>query len=202
MLEPISKEENIISSFSSKYFGWLISLLIVLLGGWFLLPQGYESAIAILAPSLGNYVRPSLVMLNLILVNPMNSFTMIAVWAGAGFVGGMIAGTKKGAFVVGLMTWLACLGIIILCVYLLFQDGLALGTLVIPPGYSLIDLLGIPLIQGAIDQILPLLSGMGGGGTPDIMTLIMPLIMWFLTPIIIVIVAAIIGSIVRPKEDF
>ncbi|MCK4566860.1 MAG: hypothetical protein KAU48_06070 [Candidatus Thorarchaeota archaeon] len=166
------------------------------------MPQGYESAIAILAPSLGNYVRPSLVMLNLILVNPMNSFTMIAVWAGAGFVGGMIAGTKKGAFVVGMMVWLACLGIIALCVYLLFQDGLALGTLVIPPGYSLIDLLGIPLIQGAIDQILPLISGMGGGGGLDIMTLITPLIIWFFTPIIIVIVAAIIGSVVRPKEDF
>lgn len=195
-------EENNISSFSSKYFGWLITLLIVLLGGWFLLPQGYESAIAILAPSLGNYVRPALVMLNLILVNPMNSFTMIAVWAGAGFVGGMIAGTKKGAFVVGLMVWLACLGIVALCVYLLFQDGLALGTLVIPPGYSLVDLLGIPLIQGAIDQILPLISGIGGGGGLDIMTLITPLIIWFLTPIIIVIVAGIIGSIVRPKEDF
>lgn len=142
-------------------------------------------------------------MLNLILVNPMNSFTMIAVWAGAGFVGGMIAGTKKGAFVVGLMVWLACLGIIALCVYLLLQGGLALGTLVIPPGSSLIDLLGIPLIQGAIDQILPLISGIGGGGGGlDIMTLVMPLIMWFFTPIIIVIVAAIIGSIVRPKEDF
>ena len=202
MSEPNCKEENIISSFSSKYFGWLISLLIVLLGGWFLLPQGYEAAIAILAPSLGNYVRPSLVMLNLVLVNPMNSFTMIAVWAGAGFVGGMIAGTKKGAFVVGLMVWLACIGIIALCVYLLLQGGLALGTLVIPPGSSLIDLLGIPLIQGAIDQILPLISGIGGGGGLDIMTLITPLIIWFLTPIIIVIVAAIIGSVVRPKEDF
>ncbi len=141
-------------------------------------------------------------MLNLILVNPMNSFTMIAVWAGAGFVGGMIAGTKKGAFVVGLMVWLACLGVIALCVFLLYQDGLALGTLVIPPGSSLIDLLGIPLIQGAIDQILPLISGIGGGGSLDIMALITPLIIWFLTPIIIVIVAGIIGSIVRPKEDF
>ncbi len=141
-------------------------------------------------------------MLNLVLVNPMNSFTMIAVWAGAGFVGGMIAGTKKGAFVVGLMVWLACIGIIALCVYLLLQGGLALGTLVIPPGSSLIDLLGIPLIQGAIDQILPLISGIGGGGGLDIMTLITPLIIWFFTPIIIVIVAAIIGSVVRPKEDF
>ncbi len=147
-------------------------------------------------------MRPALVMLNLILVNPMNSFTMIAVWAGAGFVGGMIAGTKKGAFVVGLMVWLACLGVIALCVFLLYQDGLALGTLVIPPGSSLIDLLGIPLIQGAIDQILPLISGIGGGGSLDIMALITPLIIWFLTPIIIVIVAGIIGSIVRPKEDF
>ncbi len=202
MSEPNCKEENIISSFSSKYFGWLISLLIVLLGGWFLLPQGYEAAIAILAPSLGNYVRPSLVMLNLILVNPMNSFITMAIWAGAGFIGGIMAGTKKGAFVVGLMVWMACLGIIALCVFLLIQGGLALGSFVIPPGSSLVDLLGIPLIQGAIDQILPLISGLGSFDMSSIMTLVMPLLIWFFTPIIIVIVAGILGAVVRPKEDF
>ena len=196
------KEENIISSFSSKYFGWLLALLIVLLGGWFLLPAGYNDAIAILAPQLGNYVRPTMVMVNLILVNPMNSFTMIAVWAGAGFVGGMMAGTKKGAFVVGLMVWLSCLAAIALCVYLLFQSGLSLGTLVIPPGSSIIDILGIPLIQGAIDQILPLISGIGGGGGLDIMALLTPLIIWFITPVIVVIIAAILGAVVRPKEEF
>ncbi|TFG28153.1 hypothetical protein EU528_11685 [Candidatus Thorarchaeota archaeon] len=177
--------------------------MIVLLGGWFLLPEGYNDAIAILAPSLGNFVRPTMVMVNLLLVNPMNSFMMVAVWAGAGFIGGVMAGTKKGAFVVGLLVWLSCLGVIALCVFLLLQTGLALGALVIPPGSSLIDLLGIPLIQGAIDQILPMISGLGGGfDISSIMTLIMPLLIWFFTPVIIVIVTAILGAVVRPKEDF
>ena len=140
-----------------------------------------------------------MVMVNLLLVNPMNSFTMLALWAGAGFVGGIMAGTKKGAFVVGLMVWLACLGVIALCVFLLIQGGLALGALVIPPGSSLIDLLGIPLIQGAIDQILPMIAGLGASFD---MALLMPLLIWFFTPIIVVIVTGILGAVVRPKEDF
>jgi len=144
-----------------------------------------------------------MVMVNLLLVNPMNSFTMVALWAGAGFIGGVMAGTKKGAFVVGLMVWLACIGVTVLCVYLLFQGGMSLGTLVIPPGSSLIDILGIPLIQSAIDQILPMIAGLGGGfDMSSIMTLLMPLVIWFLTPVIIVIVTGIIGAVVRPKEDF
>ena len=147
-----------------------------------------------------------MVMVNLLLVNPMNSFTMMVVWAGAGFVGGIMAGTKKGAFVVGLTIWLACLGILALCVFLLIEGGLAIGALVIPPGTSLVDLLSIPLVQGAIDQILPLISGIfGGGGAFDmssIVTIIMPLIIWFITPVVIVIVAGILGAVVRPKEDF
>ena len=143
-------------------------------------------------------------MVNLILVNPMSNFTMIAVWAGAGFVGGMMAGTKKGAFVVGLVTWLSCLALIALCVYLIFQAGISLGSFVVPPGSSLVDILGIPLIQGMIDQIMPLLSGMSGMGfdISTIMTLIMPLLIWFFTPVIVVIIAAIVGAVVRPKEDF
>ncbi|MHA1943645.1 MAG: hypothetical protein ACW96M_04540 [Candidatus Thorarchaeota archaeon] len=151
-------------------------------------------------------MRPTVVMVNLILVNPMSNFTMIAVWAGAGFVGGVMAGTKKGAFVVGLMVWMACLGIIALCVYLLFTGGIALGSFVVPPGSSLVDILGIPLIQGMIDQILPLISGVfGGGGGFDpssIFTLLTPLLIWFFTPVIVVIVAAIVGAVVRPKEEF
>jgi hypothetical protein len=202
-VEPFRKEVNIISSFSSKYFGWLIALLIVLLGGWFLLPEGYNDAIAILAPSLGNYVRPLMVMVNLILVNPMNSFTMVALWAGAGFIGGVMAGTKKGAFVVGLMVWLACIGVAVLCLFLLFQTGLTLGTLVIPPGASLVDLLSIPLIQSAIDQILPMIAGLGTGfDVSSIMTLLLPIVIWFLTPIIVIIISGILGAVVRPKEDF
>ncbi len=143
-----------------------------------------------------------MVMVNLMLVNPMSNITMVLVWAGAGFVGGMMAGTKKGAFVVGLMTWLACLGIVALCVYLIVQGGIALGSFVIPPGSSLTDILSIPLIQGAIDQILPMITGLGGGGGLDIMALLMPLIIWFVTPVVVVIIAAILGAVVRKKEEF
>ncbi|MGY5856102.1 MAG: hypothetical protein RTS72_05830 [Candidatus Thorarchaeota archaeon] len=145
-------------------------------------------------------------MVNLILVNPMSNFTMIAVWAGAGFVGGIMAGTKKGAFVVGLVTWLSALALIALCIYLIVQGGLALGSFIIPPGSSLVDILGIPIIQGVIDQILPLVTGLfGGGGSFDpsaILTLLTPLLIWFFTPVIVVIIAAIVGAVVRPKEDF
>lgn len=144
-----------------------------------------------------------MVMVNLILVNPMSNFTMVAIWAGAGFVGGVMAGTKKGAFVVGLMVWLSCLGIIALCAYLLFQSSISMGSFVVPPGSSIVDILGIPLIQGMIDQILPLISGMGMGfDLSSIMTLLTPLLIWFLTPVIVVIVAAIVGAVVRPKEEF
>ena len=145
-------------------------------------------------------------MVNLILVNPMSNFTMIAVWAGAGFVGGIMAGTKKGAFVVGLVTWLSALALIALCIYLIVQGGLALGSFIIPPGSSLVDILGIPIIQGVIDQILPLVTGLfGGGGSFDpsaLLTLLTPLLIWFFTPVIVVIIAAIVGAVVRPKEDF
>lgn len=141
-------------------------------------------------------------MVNLILVNPMSNFTMIAVWAGAGLVGGMMAGTKKGAFVVGLVTWLSCLALIALCVYLIFQAGIALGSFVVPPGSSIVDILGIPVIEGMVDQILPLISGMGGFDMSSIMTLLTPLLIWFFTPVIVVIVAAIVGAVIRPKEEF
>lgn len=141
-------------------------------------------------------------MVNLILVNPMSNFTMIAIWAGAGFVGGMMAGTKKGAFVVGLVTWLSCLALIALCVYLVFQAGISLGSFIVPPGSSLVDILGIPLIQGMIDQILPLISGLGGFDLSSILTLLTPLLLWFFTPVIVVIIAAIVGAVVRTKEEF
>jgi hypothetical protein len=159
--------------------------------------------IAIFAPHFGNYVRPTVVMVNLLLVNPMSNFTMIAIWAGAGFVGGMMAGTKKGAFVVGLMTWLSCLVLLVLFVLIIFQAGLEMGSFVVPPGSSLVDILGIPLIQSMIDQIIPLLSGISG--IPDLttlLTLLTPLLIWFFTPVIVVIVAAIVGAVVRQKEEF
>ena len=160
--------------------------------------------IAIFAPQFGNYLRPTVVLVNLLLVNPMSNFTMIAVWAVAGFVGGMMAGTKKGAFVVGLVTWLSALVLLALCVYLIFQAGIALGSFIVPPGSSIVDILGIPLIQGMIDQIMPLISGIGGMGfdPASLMTLLTPLIIWFLTPVIVIIIAAIIGAVVRPKEEF
>ena len=144
-------------------------------------------------------------MVNLKLVNPMSNFTMIAVWAGAGFVGGVMAGTKKGAIVVGVVTWLSCLALIALCVYLIFQAGISMGSFVVPPGSSLVDILGIPIIQGMIDQVLPLVSGLFGGGGFDpsaIMTLLTPFLIWFFTPVFVVCIAAVVGAVVRPKEEF
>ncbi|RLI54136.1 MAG: hypothetical protein DRO87_10610 [Candidatus Thorarchaeota archaeon] len=144
-----------------------------------------------------------MVMVNLLLVNPMTNITMVVLWAGAGFVGGMIAGTKKGAFVVGLITWLSSLGIVVLCFYLLIIGGIDLGTIPnIPPGESLINLLSIPIFQDMLGQLLPLLSGMGGGETPDFTALLMPVAIWIVVPIVIVIIAGMIGATVRPKEVF
>ncbi|NHJ14309.1 MAG: hypothetical protein EAX95_11570 [Candidatus Thorarchaeota archaeon] len=125
---------------------------------------------------------------------------MFAIWAAAGFVGGVIAGTKKGAFVVGLVTWLSCLGILIFSVVQLFQAGLDFGSIPpLPPGSSILDVLGIPLVQSAIGELLPLIGGMSGGSF-DIFALLLPIITWFLVPVITIIVAGILGAMVRPKE--
>ena len=88
---------------------------------------------------------------------------------------------------------------LVFLVFQLFTTGVELGTIPpIPPGSSIADVLGIPLIQSVIDELLPLISG--GGGAPDISSILQPLIIWFLTPLIVVIVTGIIGAIVRPKE--
>ncbi len=189
-------------AFGSKYFGWLVALLIVLGAGWFLLPDGYNTLILWLSPQLGNYVRPTMVLVNAVLVNPLNNWIMVAIWAAAGFIGGVIAGTKKGAFVVGLFTWLSVLLILVFCVYQLFTAGLDLGSLPpMPPGTSITDLLGIPLIQSIFSELLVLIGGMsGGGGGLDIMAILTPILIWLFTPVIVVIVAGIIGASVRPKE--
>lgn len=145
-------------------------------------------------------------MVNLLLVNPLTNITMMAVWAGAGFVGGVMAGTKKGAFVVGFMTWLSCIGALVFCVYLIFSGGVSftmLGEALMtgpPAGTSLADLLGIPLLQDLLTQFVSILSG--GGFSPDIVAIVTPFIIWLLVPVIVVIVAGIIGAIVRPKEDW
>jgi hypothetical protein len=187
-------------AFGSKYFGWLAALLIVLGLGWLLLPDGYNTLILWLSPQLGNYVRPAMVLVNAVLVNPLNNLLMVGIWAAAGFVGGVIAGTKKGAFVVGLFAWLTVVLLLGFCVVQLFTAGVNLGSLPpMPPDTSIVDLLGIPLVQSIFGQLFTLIGGMSGGGL-DIMAILTPLIIWFLTPVIIVIVAAIIGAVVRPKE--
>lgn len=189
-----------ISTFGSKYFGWLAALGIVLAVGWFMLPEGYDTIVLWLAPQLGNYIRPLLVMVNILLVNPLNNITMVAVWAGAGFIGGVMAGTKKGSFVVGIITWLSCVLIAVFCAYQLFMSGIELGTLPpIPQGTSITDILSVPLVQSAIDEIIPMIAASGGSG-PDISSILTPLLIWLFTPIVTVIVAGIIGAMVRPKE--
>lgn len=151
--------------------------------------------------------------MNLLLVNPMSNFTMVAIWAGAGFIGGIMAGTKKGAFVVGLVTWLSCLALAGLLVYIFFTQGLfdnlftALTSFVVPPGSSIANIIGIPLIQGVLTEVLPLISSIfgGGGGGLDmtsLFTILTPFLIWFFTPAIVVIIGAIVGAVVRPKEEF
>ncbi|MBN2229013.1 MAG: hypothetical protein JW779_05420 [Candidatus Thorarchaeota archaeon] len=187
-------------AFGSKYFGWLLTLLIVLAGGWFLLPDGYNTLILWLSPQLGNYVRPTMVLVNAVLVNPLNNWIMVAIWAAAGFVGGLVAGTKKGAFVVGLFAWLSVILILVFCVYQLITAGFDLGTLPpLPPGTSITDLLSIPLVQSIFSELLVLIGGMSGGGL-DILSILTPILIWLFTPVIVVIVAGIIGATVRPKE--
>ena len=166
------------------------------------MPNGYNTLVLWLAPQLGNYIRPTLVLVNAIIVNPLNNWIMVAIWGIAGFLGGIIAGTKKGAFVVGLLTWLSVIGVLAFCVYQLITTGLSLGTLPpIPPGSSIADVLGIPLIQSLITDILSLL-GTSSSGMPDITSLIMAIAIYVFTPLIVIIVAGIIGSMVRPKESF
>lgn len=188
--------------FGSKYIGWLAALGIVLAAGWLLLPEGYELLIQWLAPSLGNYIRPTLVLVSILLVNPITNFVMAIVWAAAGLIGGMIAGTKRGAIVVGLITWISCLGILIFCVYNIWTTGLELGSIPpIPAGYSIVDILSIPLVQGLIADIFTVVSGFSGGGSPSIISMIMPFLIYLFSPVIIIIAAGICGAIVRPKGE-
>lgn len=188
--------------FGSKYIGWLAALGIVLGAGWFLLPQGYELLIQWLAPSLGNYIRPTLVLVSVLLVNPTTNIVMAIVWAAAGLIGGMIAGTKKGAIIVGLITWISCLGVLGFCVYNIMTTGLELGSIPpIPAGHSIVDILSIPLVQGLIADIFSVVSGFSGGGSPSILSMIMPFLIYLFSPVIIVIAAGLCGALVRPKGD-
>ncbi len=183
--------------FRSKYFGWLAAVTIVVGAGWFLLPKGYDTLVLWLAPELGNYIRPTFVLVNALLVNPLNNITMVAIWVIAGLIGGLLAGTKKGAFVVGLMTWLTCVVILAFCIVQLVLTGLSLGTLPpLPPGESLVSLLTIPLVQSAIGSVIGMISGTGG---LDLSTILIPAIIWIVTPVITAIVSAIVGAIIRQE---
>jgi hypothetical protein len=188
--------------YGSKYIGWLAALGIVLGAGWFLLPQGYELLIQWLAPTLGNYIRPTLVLVSVLLVNPLTNLVMAIVWAAAGLIGGIIAGTKKGAIVVGIITWFSCLGILGFCIYNIWNTGLDLGSIPpIPEGYSIVDVLSIPLVQGLIADIFTVVSGFSGGGSPSLVSMITPFLIYLFSPLIIIIAAGMCGAIVRPKGE-
>ncbi len=184
--------------FGSKYFGWLASFGIVLILSWFLLPAGWDTVVAVFAPHFGNYIRPTVALVNILIVNPLSNYLGIAIWAVAGFVGGVIAGTKKGAFVVGLVTWISTLVLLAFYVYMLFQSGISLGSIpAMPPGTSIIDILSIPLVKDLIGVIL---SGLAVGGGPDLMAIIVPLLIYLFVPVIVTIVVGMIGATIRPKE--
>jgi hypothetical protein len=198
----------------SKFLGWLATLSIILAVSWFFLPVGYETLIAWWSPQLGNWLRPLIVMMNVLLVNPLSNFTMLAVWGIAGLIGGILAGTKKGAFVVGFMVWLSVILMFVFSIYMLITSmgGLdAFGTLFatlppLPPGTSIAEILGTPIVQMLMDLVLSLagsILGGGGGGGLDasmIMPLLMQLAIYVFTPVIVVIITGMIGATLRPKE--
>ncbi|MCK5302389.1 MAG: hypothetical protein KAJ96_04535 [Candidatus Thorarchaeota archaeon] len=200
-------EVFIISTFSSKYFGWLASLLVVLAAGWFLLPTGYVTLVEWLAPVMGNYVRPTFVMVNILVVNPLGNLLMVAIWIIAGLVGGIMAGTKKGGILIAFLTWFSCIGIGIFCLiqFLLpvMEGTIALSMPPIPPGTSLADVLSIPLVQSFVSDLPGLLASIAGGGSgPDVVGLAMSVAVYVLSPLIIAIIGGIVGAILRPKEEF
>ncbi|TET16295.1 MAG: hypothetical protein E3J82_00025 [Candidatus Thorarchaeota archaeon] len=200
-------EVFIISTFSSKYFGWLASLLVVLAAGWFLLPTGYVTLVEWLAPVMGNYVRPTFVMVNILVVNQLGNLLMVAIWIIAGLVGGIMSGTKKGGILIAFLTWFSCIGIGIFCLiqFLLpvMEGTITLSLPPIPPGTSLADVLSIPLVQSFVSDLPGLLASMAGGGSgPDVVGLVMSVAVYVLSPLIIAIIAGIVGAILRPKEEF
>ena len=200
-------EAFIISTFGSKYFGWLLSLVIVLAAGWFLLPTGYVTLVQWLAPIMGNYVRPTFVMVNILVVNPLGNLIMVAIWVIAGLVGGIMSGTKKGGVLIAFMTWFSCIAIGAFCLIQLLMPIME-GTITmsmppIPPGTSLADVLSIPLVQSFISDLPGLLSSMGGSGSgPDIVGLVMSVAVYVISPLIIAIIGGIVGATLRPKEEF
>ena len=177
------------------------------IGGWFLLPAAYETLIMVTLPQLGIWIKPILVMLNLLIVNPLSNPIAFILWIAAGFIGGVIAGTKKGGVVVGIVAWLSCLLIVIFSGFMILQSGAGIGdifNITVPPGYSLADLLGIPILQDVANYlILPMLGLTGGGGGfgfDMILQLLLPLIIFFFVPVFTVCIAAVIGAAVRPRE--
>lgn len=187
--------------FGSKYFGWLAAFGIVLGLGWLAMPDGWNTVVEMFAPHFGNYVRPTVALVNLLLVNPLSNFIALGIWAAAGFVGGIIAGTKKGAFVVGFVTWISSIVLLVFCGYMMIQGGFALGIPAMPPGSSITDLLSIPLVQDLIGVLFNALGLMGGGmGTSDILALLAPVLLYLFTPVIIIIITGMIGATIRPKE--
>ncbi|MHA1958988.1 MAG: hypothetical protein ACW99U_02075 [Candidatus Thorarchaeota archaeon] len=189
--------------FGSKFFGYLAAFGIVIGLGWVLLPEGWNTLIALYSPYFGNYVRPLAVMASLLLLNPLTNFLALGIWVGAGFVGGVIAGTKKGGFVVGFMAWVSCLVITGFSVYMLMVGGFnPLALPPVPPGYSLADLLSIPLVSDLLSTLLSVLGSFtgGGGGSIGILGIVAPFLVFVFAPVIAIIVGGIIGAIVRPKE--
>jgi hypothetical protein len=146
-------------------------------------------------------------MVNILIVNPLGNLLMVAIWAIAGLLGGIMSGTKKGGVLVAFMTWLSCIAIGAFCLiqFLMpIMDGsIAMSMPPIPPGTSLADILSIPIVQSFISDLPGLLSSMGGSGSgPDITGLVMSVALYVISPLVIVIIGGIVGAILRPKEEF
>lgn len=140
-----------------------------------------------------------MVMVNALIVNPVSNPVMLGLWIGAGLIGGIIARTKAGGFVVGFFVWISCLVILVFSLFQMMTAGIDLGTMPpIPPGSSILDVLSIPVVQDVMGQLLPLVSG-GGGSIGSPMDLLAPLIAYFVIPPVTIIISAIIGATIRQK---
>ncbi len=188
----------------SKLFGWLIANFTILAAAWYTLPIGFNMVVEWLAPYTNDYLRPTLVLVYAIFVDPIGYPLMAGVWAGALFIGGLIAGTKKGAVAVAFITFLTNLGLLAFSAYNLFKYLLAGGFSLtnIPPfpeGFSIAEVLASPVIGNVVDAFLTI--GGTGGTSTGLQTLLVSIAIMLVVPLIIGIIAGIIGASIRPKED-
>lgn len=151
----------------SKTLGWLVSsFLVFTLGYTYLLPQSFEMLVDWLAPLLGLGFRTTLVSVYLLYGGSFLDGSLLAVWASAAFLGGLLA--RKGLRGVGVAvsTYSAIHAILGLSAFAVFQtlqpafevrpEGLRLPP--VPEGFSFPALFNAPVVGPGIRLALDMLA--------------------------------------------